>query len=84
MGRRSQYPVKRDEIVSAIAALTEERHRNPSVREIAERTGLSVATLHSYLQRLADDGLIEWRSKRHRSIRLTPDGQRLVSTSVPF
>jgi Mn-dependent DtxR family transcriptional regulator len=84
MGRRSQYPVKRQEVVRAIFSLTQELHRTPSVREIAGRTGVSLATLHSYLENLAEEGLIEWRPKRHRSLRLTPKGQELATTDVPF
>lgn len=84
MGRQSQYPVKRDEIVTAISTILGESHRNPTMREIATRTNLSVATLHAYLGKLSDEGLIEWRTKRHRSIRLTPEGQRRANTTVPF
>jgi len=84
VARKSLYPLKRDEIVRAISALTKERHRTPSVREISRRTNISVATLHSYLERLHEEGLIEWRAKRHRSMRLTPEGQRLAETDVPF
>ena len=84
MGRQSRYPDKREEVVSAVAALIEERHRNPTVREISDRTQISVATLHSYLQNLADEGLVMWRPKRHRSISLTPEGQRVATTRIPF
>jgi len=84
VGRRSQYPEKREEIVRAISGLLAANHRTPSVREVADEVDLSIATLHSYLGKLNEEGLIEWRTRRHRSIMLTREGEALAATGVPF
>lgn len=84
MGRKSLYEARRVDVLVAISALFKENYRTPSVREISERTGISVATLHSYLERLAEEELILWRQKRHRSLQLTPEGQRIADAPVPF
>lgn len=84
MPRKSRYPAKRGEIIEAITALTLEYHRTPSVRELSERIDVPVATLHSYLERLSNEGLIRWEAKRHRSLKLTPEGERIASTQAPF
>lgn len=84
MARRSNYPAKRDEILRAVAAHLQHKGKTPTVRELAERTNLSVGTLHSYMERLAEEGLIEWRPRQHRSIRLTQEGTRIATTQVPF
>lgn len=71
MGRLSLYEFKRDGIVEAIARLSADG-RSPSLREIANVADVSVATLHSYLRKMADEGLVEWNPKSHRSLRIRP------------
>jgi DNA-binding IclR family transcriptional regulator len=70
MGRASLYEFKRDGILEVIRRLSASG-RAPSLREVASVADVSVATLHSYLKRMADEGLVEWHSKSHRSLRLT-------------
>lgn len=70
MGRQSQYKIKRDDVLGAIRKLTAQLGGSPSLREISAETGVSIATLHSYLDKLQDEGAIEWQKKTHRSITL--------------
>lgn len=70
MGRQSKYEHYKQPVLDAIADLTRKEGKPPSLREVAKATDVSVATLHSYIQRLRDDGLIEWRQRGHRSLRV--------------
>lgn len=70
MARASLYEFKRDGILQAIESLTGATGRSPSMREIAEISDVSVATLHSYLGRMREEGLIEWSPRSHRSLRV--------------
>lgn len=71
MGRQSLYQYKRDGIVEAIERLSADG-RSPSLREIADVADVSVATLHSYLKAMRDEGIVEWHEKSHRSLRIKP------------
>lgn len=70
MGRQSLYHYKRDGIVEAITRLSTDG-RSPSLREVADVADVSVATLHSYLSKMRDEGLVEWNEKSHRSLRIS-------------
>lgn len=71
MPRQSLYLFKRDGILDAIRTITNATGQSPSVREIAEVADVSVATLHAYLQRMREEGVITWTEKHHRSLQLT-------------
>lgn len=70
MPRQSLYMFKRDGILDAIDTLTVAGGKAPSIREIADVADVSIATLHSYLQRMKEEGLISWTERHHRSLRL--------------
>ena len=70
MPRISQYEFKRDDILSTISALTSESGRSPSMREVADVVDVSIATLHSYLNQMREEGLVEWQNRSHRSLRV--------------
>lgn len=72
MARASRYEDKRDEILGLINAAAAQHSKPPTVRDLAERLDVGVATVHSYLTKLAEEGMIEWRAGKHRSLRLTP------------
>lgn len=72
MPRQSLYPFKRDGILDAVSALTAAKGKAPSIREIAEVADVSLATLHSYLERMRDEGVITWTERHHRSLKVTP------------
>lgn len=71
MGRRSLYEIRKDSVLYAIKQLTDQRGSPPSLRDVAEVTGISVSTLHHYLPRMAEEGLVTWQPKSHRTVRLT-------------
>lgn len=79
MARASLYAAQRDQILRSIQSSMRSHAKPPSVRELAEDCGVGVATMHSYLKRLAEEGVVEWRQGRHRSLRLTPKGSLELS-----
>jgi DNA-binding transcriptional regulator YhcF (GntR family) len=74
MARASLYVSHRTQVLVAIDHSIKSHARPPSVRELAEECGVGVATMHSYLQKMAEEGVVEWRQGRHRSLRVTPQG----------
>jgi predicted transcriptional regulator len=79
MARASHYLAHRQTIIDLIAHSVASHSRPPTVRALAIQCGVAVATMHSYLQRLSEEGLVEWQAKSHRSLKLTPKGTRLAS-----
>lgn len=79
MARASQYAENRDKILKSVNDAAVEHGKAPSVRDLAESYGVGVATMHSYLEKLAEEGMVEWRQGRHRSLRLTPLGIQELS-----
>lgn len=72
MGRISRYEDHRATILALVAENVAAHSRPPTVRTLAETCGVGVATAHSYLGQLAEEGMVEWAPKSHRSLRLTP------------
>lgn len=79
MARPSLYKLNRDVVISAIDSLSRSAGKPPTMREVAERTGISVSTLHSYVNRMHDEGLVTWQPRSHRSVRLTAQGMNLLN-----
>lgn len=80
MARVSKYKDNSDEVLSLIAESAFRHGKAPTVRALADHAEVGVATMHSYLIKLAEEGMIEWQPKHHRSLRATPQGiQRLQS-----
>lgn len=73
MGRRSLYEIRKDSVLYAVKRLTDERGSPPSLRDVAEVTGISVSTLHNYLPKMQEEGLVTWQPYSHRTIRLTSE-----------
>lgn len=71
MARTSRYARTRDEILESLRKAEAAHSQPPTVRDLAEANSVGVATMHSYLQKLAEEGMVEWRQGRHRSLRLT-------------
>lgn len=71
MPRQSLYLFKRDGIIDAVQTLTDATGKPPSLREIASVADVSVATLHSYLKKMRQEGVIEWNERHHRSLKVT-------------
>lgn len=70
MGRASKYEQHRSAILDALAQAESSHARPPTVRTLADSCGVGVATMHSYLTRLSEEGVVEWQAKSHRSLRL--------------
>lgn len=79
MARASRYADSRDEILKSVHEAATAHGKPPSVRDLAERMDVGVATMHSYLQKLSEEGMVEWRPGRHRSLHLTPAGIQELS-----
>lgn len=74
MSRRSNYKASRKVILSLIADAQARHSQPPTVRVLASQLDIGVATMHSYLRQLAEEGLVEWTPNKHRSLRLTREG----------
>lgn len=70
MPRQSLYHFKRDGILDTIETLTVATGKAPSIREIAQVADVSIATLHLYLTRMKEEGLIQWTERHHRSLKV--------------
>ena len=83
MARASKYEDVKGDVLDKIGAAAISHGKPPSVRDLAAAFEVSVSTMHSYLSKLAEEGKVEWRSGRHRSLRLTPEGFQASSLQVP-
>lgn len=79
MARASRYKTEKIRILGLVDAAAQAHGRSPSVRDLAMAADVGVATMHSYLHKLAAEGLIEWAPGRHRSLRLTAAGADAVA-----
>ena len=82
MARASKYEDVKQDILAEIAAAAAAHGKAPAVRDLAEAHEVSVSTMHSFLTKLAGEGVSEWKSGRHRSLRLTPNG--FTASSLPM
>lgn len=76
MGRASQYAPSRERILKAIQDAGQMHSKAPTVRDLAEDLDVGVATAHSYLVKLSEEGMIEWKTGRHRTLKLTAAGRQ--------
>jgi DNA-binding GntR family transcriptional regulator len=83
MARVSRYEDVKDGILAKISDAALAHSKPPAVRTLAQEFEVSVSTMHSYLTRLADEGMIHWRPGRHRSLTCTPQGFQRLSQSAP-
>ena len=79
MARASKYEQHKDQVLDLIDRAAREHSRPPAVRTLADNVGVGVATMHSYLERLAEEGLVVWQPKHHRSLRCTQPAIRQLS-----
>lgn len=82
MARASHYGDKKMALLRAILDAADHHGRPPTVRMLAEGAGVGVATLHLYLNKMAQEGLVEWQAKSHRSLRCTPRAIQLLSSQA--
>jgi transposase-like protein len=80
MARTSEFDEKKHDVLKQINGAGAE---TPTVRELADRFGVAPATMHSWLRKLGPEPgeeLVAWEPGRHRSLRLTRKGSRLLSS----
>jgi DNA-binding IclR family transcriptional regulator len=80
MARASKYEASKVEVLGLIREAHARHSKPPTVRDLAAQSGVGVATMHSYLQKLAEEGLVDWDRNRHRSLRLTREGIQQLSS----
>lgn len=79
MVRASKFEDTREKILVVLNEAHAAHGKPPSVRDLADQFDVGVATMHSYLQKLAKEGMVEWRPGRHRSLHLTQQAIRELS-----
>lgn len=82
MARASRYEDNRDEILAVVGEVAVRHGKPPSVRDLAEKFDVGVATMHSYLHKLAEEGVVEWAPGKHRSLKCTQAGSLELSRRV--
>jgi DNA-binding MarR family transcriptional regulator len=80
MSRATRFDEVAPSVLEMVFAAESRHAKPPSVRDLADAAGVAVATMHSYLTKLSEDGLLEWRSGRHRSLRLTDAGRASLAS----
>lgn len=77
MARASRYEDVKHDVLRTVRAAEVAHGKPPTVRTLATTHEVSVSTMHSYLTRLAEEGMVEWTPGRHRSLRLTRAASQL-------
>ena len=80
MARGSRFDSAKDEVLQTINGAVSRHAKAPTVRELADSFGVAPATMHSWLSKLAEEGLIVWAPGRHRSLKLTPQAVSQLSS----
>lgn len=79
MPRTSKFEDRREELLALIAQAQMTHGRPPSLRSLAVALDVGVATVHSYVTQLSDEGLVEWSVGRHRTLRCTNSGLEAIA-----
>lgn len=79
MARISHYDDNRRELLQLIWQAQVSHGKAPSIRSLAEHFDVGVATMHSYLTKLHEEGRVEWRRGKHRSLKCTESGRLELS-----
>lgn len=82
MPRVSKYEEHRNQVLTLIQNAAMAHSRPPTVRSLAAELQVGIGTMHSYLGKLAEEGLVEWQPKSHRSVRVTPQAIQRLSLPV--
>ena len=65
-----RYPQRKQPLLDILRAYIRKHQRSPTLRELCSLTGWSLPTVHSYLRRLKEDGLINYQDFQSRSARI--------------
>lgn len=79
MARASHYDEHRKELLGLIWQAQLSHGKPPSIRSLANHFDVGVATMHSYLTKLHEEGHVEWRPGKHRSLKCTETGRQELS-----
>lgn len=79
MPRATHYLQDKTRVLDVINAAHIAHARPPTVRILAEECGVGVATMHSYLCKMAEEGLVDWTQGARRSLRVTDVGLKQLS-----
>lgn len=71
--------VTREQVLRAVAVLRERKGYPPTIREVAEEIGLTYDPTNQRLRHYERDGLVKRAPGIARSLRLTPEGEAMVS-----
>lgn len=85
MGRKSHYHEHRAEALRLIEHSWQTKVTAPTVRDLAAEVDVGLATMHLYLGRMYEEGLIEWQpgSRRAKTLRVSSSGRQLLSLLAP-
>jgi DNA-binding MarR family transcriptional regulator len=85
VGRKSHYQEHRAEALHLIERSWQTKVTAPTVRDLAAQTHVGLATMHLYLGRMYEEGLIEWQpgSRRAKTLKVSSSGRQLLSLRVP-
>lgn len=73
--RKSHEPKHVEDVYESIRKFNE-KHRNPSIREISQDVGISLSMVHGILMYLAVDNRIEYYAVYSRSIRVLTEEEK--------
>lgn len=80
MARASRYGDQKMAVLREVDDRVRRHSKIPTVRELAELFEVAPATMHSWLTRLSEEGLVEWTRGKHRSLRLSPAASQQLSS----
>jgi SOS-response transcriptional repressor LexA len=71
LSREEKTKKREEEILKIIEAYWAKYNYSPTIREIAKRTSVtSTSTVLKYLNRLQEQGVLDWKNKTPRTIRI--------------
>lgn len=79
MARTSAFDEKKHDVLASVGRAALAHSRTPTVRELAHTFEVAPATMHAWLNKLSEEGLITWEVGRHRSLNLTQQGRRMLN-----
>ena len=64
------------QVLDALRELTKDRPYSPTVRELAEATGLALSTVHAHLAQLRARGLVDWIDGHVRTLHVVREDEK--------
>ena len=79
MARVTHYQDDKEWVIKLIHNAQVAHSRPPTIRDLADELGVGLATMHSYLTKMVEEGLIDRKRGHHRSLTVTDVGMSLIS-----